>query len=102
MGEERVTYAGVGVRAVPNRVQVAKGAGAHFEQPHAEQQEEPEQQRVVIARDDPVVDRVLDDERGRDRAGLPEQAGADGAYDAAPLLAHDGAHESPRRGAASL
>ena len=102
VGEERVAHTGVGVRAVANRVQVAKGAGADLEQPDAEQQEEPEQQRVVIARDDPVVDRVLDDERSRDRSGLPEQAGAYGAYDAAPLLAHDGAHESPRRGAASL
>ena len=57
---------------------------------------------MVVARDDPVVDRVLDDERRGDGARLPEQAGEHGARDAMPLRAHDRAHESPRRGAASF
>ena len=102
VGEERVAHAGVGVGAVADRVQVAERARADLEQPDGEQHEQPDEQRFVVARHDPVVDRVLDDERRGHGARLPEQPGEHGARDAMPLRAHDRAHESPRRGAASF
>ena len=102
MREQRVSHAGIGVRAIPDRVQMAERAGADLEQPDAEQHDQPDQQRVVVVRDDPVVDRVLHDQRRTDRAGLPEQSRDDRAGHAARLRAHDCAHESPRRAAAYL
>ena len=67
-----------------------------------EQHEKPDQQRVVVARDDSVVDRVLDDQRCADRPGLPEQSRDDRTGHAVRLGAHDRAHKRPCRGAASL
>ena len=104
VGEERVAHAGVGVGAVADRVEVAEGAGADLEQPDGEQHEQPDEQRVVVARDDPVVDRVLDDERRGDRAGLPEQAGEHGARDAcrcARTTARTNRHAAGRRPSSS-
>src|SRR6058998_151240 len=51
---------------------------------------------MPVARQDAVVDGVLDQQRCGHRAHLPEQAGQGGADDAAPLGAYDGEHESPR------
>ena len=102
VGEERVADARVGVRAVADRVQVAESACADLEQADAEQHEEPDQQRMVVARDDPVVDRIFDDQRCADRAGLPEESGHDRAAHAVRLGAHDRPHKRPCRGAAYL
>ena len=61
------------------------GAGGHLEQPDGEQRTEPDQQGSPVLRHDSVVDRVADQERRRDRADLPEQAGQSGAKDPASL-----------------
>ena len=82
---------------VLDRVQVPHGTGCHLQQPDSKQCTEPDQQRVPVLRQHPVVDRVLDHQRRRDRSGLPEQAGQSGADDPACLRANHGAHESPRR-----
>ena len=62
---------------------MAQASGEDFEQSDSEKRQQPNQQRVVVTGYDPVVDRVFDDQRRRDRAGLPEQAGEDRADDAA-------------------
>src|SRR5207253_196919 len=102
VGEDRVADAGVRGGAVTDRVDVAEAAGADLEQADGDERSKPDQERVPVLRDDPVVDRVLDDERRADRPDLPEQAGEDGADHTGPLLVHDCAQESPRRSAAHL
>ena len=102
VGKDRVAHARVRSRAVADREDVAHPAGDHLEQADSEQRQQPDDQRVPVARDDPVVDRVLDDQRRRNRARLPEQPGDDGADDAACLGANDRAYESPRRPATCL
>ena len=102
VGEDGVANARVRGRAVADRVDVADATRDDLEQADAHEGEEPDQQRVAVVRGDPAVDRVLDDERRADRADLPEQSGDGSADDALRLLAHDGAHKSPRCGAAYL
>jgi hypothetical protein len=68
---------------VAERLRIA--SSDDFEEADAEQGQQPDQQRMLVARDDPVVDRVLDDQRRRDCARLPQQAGKDRADDPAGL-----------------
>ena len=95
--EDRVANARVRPCPVLDRVQVPDGARTHLQQPDRQQRTEPDQQRARVLRQHPVVDRILDHQRRRDRSGLPEQAGQSGARDPACLRTNHGAHEPPRR-----
>jgi hypothetical protein len=83
--EDRVANPRVGCGAVADRVDVAHAARDDLEQPDAEQRQQPDHERVAVARDDSVVDRVADDQRRRDRSGLPQQPGEDRADNTAGL-----------------
>ena len=96
MREDRIADPRICVRPVADGIEVPNGAGGHLQEANGEQRHEPEHERVSVARQHPVVDRVLDHQRSRDRAGLPEQAGCNGADDTARLRSDDGAHETPR------
>ena len=85
MSEDRVADACIRPGAVLDRIQVTHRAGAHLEQPDGKQRTEPDQEGAPVLRHDAVVDRVADQERRRDRAHLPEQAGQSGAEDPASL-----------------
>src|SRR5262249_34250684 len=67
------------------------------QQTDEEQRSEPRDQRAVVPRQDAAVDRLLDHQRRRDGADLPQQPGQGCPEDARALRADDGAHEPPRR-----
>ena len=86
--EERVAHGGVGVRAVPDREKVPDPTGRSLEEAEPDEGAAPEQQCPAILRQDPLVDRALDDQGRRDRGRLPDQPAGDRAQHASSL-AHD-------------